>query len=379
MNIGTEIEAALLNKNFTQLNHILDSIKHHKIPFIEYQTHCRDLFLTLCQNGQLNALNKLLSCMPTREIADIVAMDAYKPFCDAAANGHLYIMHRLLELAPAEDMIMAANYAPFRLAAIHGQINIVQYLLAKIEKRLRPDMLAAYDYAAFYCAAQNNHLQIVTMLLSVIPHKIDHTYIEFCQEIFNRNQVRVEEILASLTQEEQAEIISIYDNLAIKIAESKEHAAIKEFMLIKHFSLRKSETIKQSQFKFMQLCKEIQPMFTHLEIENLQLQQALITAATTFFKFPITQETYQAFAKDSNKIIGKLHQSARLHHDGLFILLMKWSAAILSLGLILVGSCVKNKIQNNHWNCRFFETKPEIESKFHELYNATKISPNDIK
>ena len=126
----------------------------------------------------------------------------------------------------------------------------------------------------------------------------------------------------------------------------------------------RKDIIAEYKVNFTNLTTEI---LNYIDVNNTKhnlLHKELTNTSNNFFNNPITEASYKMFQQESTVITNQLRKYARHHQDGLGIILLKWSAALLSLGLVLLGSCIKSSIQTKQWKCRFFETNQATEMHF---------------
>ena len=105
---------------------------------------------------------------------ELVRRDDYSVFGISAGYGHLLVMNRLIELAPAklDAMVEARNYSAFSDAAKNGHLPVMNRLIELLSDKVDA-MVADYEYAAFRDAARNGHLPVMNRLIELAPDKVD--------------------------------------------------------------------------------------------------------------------------------------------------------------------------------------------------------------
>ena len=143
------------------------------------------LFRNAATNGHLPVINRLIELAPDK-VQEMVEADGYEAFCNAATNGHLPVINRLIEIAPdkVQAMVAAYGYEAFRSAATNGHLPVINRLI-----EIAPDkaqaMVAARGYEAFSNAATNGHLPVINRLIEIAPDKVQEmvaasSYAAFC-------------------------------------------------------------------------------------------------------------------------------------------------------------------------------------------------------
>ncbi|MDQ5884781.1 MAG: hypothetical protein QG556_1121, partial [Pseudomonadota bacterium] len=136
--------------------------------------HAKDFYI-FCQaasNGHLKILDRLIELLPRNEIQNMLHTKDFYIFCQAASNGHLKILDRLIELLPENEipnMLRANDFAIFCQVASNNQIKILDRLLGLLPENEIPNMLRAYNFSVFHSVAEHGHLSILDRFLGLLP------------------------------------------------------------------------------------------------------------------------------------------------------------------------------------------------------------------
>ena len=169
-------------------------------------------------------MQRLIALAPDMML-DMISANKYQPFREAAAHGHLLILEWIAALAPAEipNMIRAGydnnpfhHYEAFRRAAAQGHLHIIDKLMMLAPTKI-VDMLRAQHYGAFSASIENGHVAIVERLLSIVSaaeiqsgRMFSHYdfYQAAASAIVNDHLPLVERLLALAPPDEQGKMLS---------------------------------------------------------------------------------------------------------------------------------------------------------------------------
>ena len=122
-------------------------------------------FIDVCENGQLEVVQYLLTSAELKEHAEIHAR-SYLGFRIACRCGHLEVVQYLLtspELNEHAD-IHASNNLGFIWACENGHLEVVKYLLTSAELTEHVDIHASND-EGFICACRYGRLEVIKYLI----------------------------------------------------------------------------------------------------------------------------------------------------------------------------------------------------------------------
>ena len=166
----------------------------------------KSTFFSAASKGHLKDINSLLEPLSPPEIKKMIVADRYRAFCEAARNGHLDVMKRLLEALLEDDdrdemlsfsfrssvndghlemmnhlfqllppnqqkamFVEGVNYEQlFDVAACNGHLTVIDRLLELVPTELKQEMIAHDDYCAFREAASEGHLTVINALLEAV-------------------------------------------------------------------------------------------------------------------------------------------------------------------------------------------------------------------
>ncbi|HVY53920.1 MAG TPA: hypothetical protein VHA13_05315 [Gammaproteobacteria bacterium] len=136
-------------------------------------------FCSAAQSGNLDIVNLNVAACDPRELRRMMRGNAnssedYFAFKRAAKFGHKGILERLVELCSdpkyrlgqefLRGMIADDHYKAFRLAAEHGQKDVIMYLIKISPPKVGLKMVQANDYESFRLAAKNNYVEVMELL-----------------------------------------------------------------------------------------------------------------------------------------------------------------------------------------------------------------------
>jgi DTW domain-containing protein YfiP len=123
-------------------------------------------------NGHLEVMSRLMELAPDK-LQDMVSAYHFYALRQAAQNGHLAVIEKLMELAPdkIEDMVSADNFYAFRLAAYNGHLAVMEKLMELIPDKVQ-NMVCSDNFCAFRWAAENGHLAVIDRLMELAPDKV---------------------------------------------------------------------------------------------------------------------------------------------------------------------------------------------------------------
>lgn len=157
-----------------------DSPKHLELIQMLYQKeiysleNIKNYSLRLQESSKFGHLNLLKyqievieSFRGSQLIDDLITMDNFGVFGQAAEHNQLEIMKYLVEKMPdkVEDMIAADNYHAYGAATLNGHADIVKYLAEKAPDKL-DDMIASDNFFALRWAVKWSCASVVQYLLS---------------------------------------------------------------------------------------------------------------------------------------------------------------------------------------------------------------------
>ncbi len=126
-----------------------------------------DLFDCAIAAGKLDLIECLLK---TDENRECLLANAFRR---AAYYGYIHVLDYLFTLSqnPPLEIIKINNYETFLQAAKNGDLDIIKYLIDKIPKDDVLKMLAVQNYHAFFNAAQKGHFDVIQYLLETLPRQ----------------------------------------------------------------------------------------------------------------------------------------------------------------------------------------------------------------
>jgi hypothetical protein len=138
------------------------------------------IFRDAARNGRLDIMEKLMQLVPEC-VPDMICAGQYDAFQQASTNGHLDVMERLIELVPemVHDMISGAygvkKHKAFIGAAKNGHLDVMERFIELAPEDL-PKMISAgessWDGTAFQKAAESGHLHIIDRLVNLAPDSV---------------------------------------------------------------------------------------------------------------------------------------------------------------------------------------------------------------
>ncbi|RUR05640.1 ankyrin repeat domain-containing protein [Legionella sp. km772] len=131
-----------------------------------------ELFCLAAAQGHLDIMERLMQLAPDK-VQEMIAAEKYGAFFSAAEQGHLDIMERLMQLAPdkVQEMIAAGDYRAFFSAAEQGHLDIMERLM-QLAPGMVEEMIAAEDYRIVCLAAEQDRLGIMERLMQLDPDKV---------------------------------------------------------------------------------------------------------------------------------------------------------------------------------------------------------------
>ncbi|XP_014284421.1 histone-lysine N-methyltransferase EHMT2 isoform X2 [Halyomorpha halys] len=95
------------------------------IPSVEKEKYSQRAFYQACKNGDAEKLLSMLSStnFSIKDTSSLMALHA------AAGNGHLAVVHILVQAGSALESLDKSQYTPLMLAALNGHNNVVKYLI----------------------------------------------------------------------------------------------------------------------------------------------------------------------------------------------------------------------------------------------------------
>lgn len=129
------------------------------IPSVEKEKYSQRAFYQACKNGDTE---KLLSMLSSTNFS-IKDTSALMPLHAAAGNGHLSVVHILIQAGSAIECLDKSQYTPLMLAALNGHNNVVKYL---VKAGADVSFRGSDGMTALHLAAKIGNLEACHYLLS---------------------------------------------------------------------------------------------------------------------------------------------------------------------------------------------------------------------
>jgi hypothetical protein len=118
-------------------------------------------------NGHLPVINRLIEIAPDKDKVQEMVAAGYGAFWQAASNSYLLFINRL----KVQEMVAAYDYEAFRNAAEKGHLPVINRLIEIAPDKVQ-EMVAADHYEAFRFAAKNGHFPVINRLIEIAPDKV---------------------------------------------------------------------------------------------------------------------------------------------------------------------------------------------------------------
>ncbi|CAH1402619.1 unnamed protein product [Nezara viridula] len=129
------------------------------IPSVEKEKYSQRAFYQACKNGDAEKLLSMLnsSNFSIKDTSSLMALHA------AAGNGHLSVVHILVQAGSALESLDKSQYTPLMLAALNGHNNVVKYL---VKAGADVSFKGSDGMTALHLAAKIGNLEACHYLLS---------------------------------------------------------------------------------------------------------------------------------------------------------------------------------------------------------------------
>jgi len=163
------LHLASLFGNLSFFNDITESLEN-----IRDQINAQDFkaFREASRGGHLPVIDRLIQLAPA-DVQNMFNAGDFEAFRNAACGGHLPVIDRLIQLAPADvqNMVNAGDFEAFRNAACGGHLPVIDHLIQLAPADVK-NMIHAENFQAFRAAAYGGHLAVIERLIQLVPAEV---------------------------------------------------------------------------------------------------------------------------------------------------------------------------------------------------------------